>query len=125
MNLFIKANSASLASSFCDYLVAILLKELILVPAFFASIIGTMVGGGINFFINRQWVFRSNNTSIYFQGKRYFVIWSGNLILNAVGLYLLINVAGLYYLTAKVITSVLVATLYNYPLQKKYVFKSN
>ncbi len=125
MNLFIKANSASLASSYCDYLVAILLKEFMLVPAFFASIIGTMVGGFINFFINRKWVFRSNNTSIYFQSKRYFVIWSGNLILNAVGLYLLINVAGLYYLTAKVITSVLVAILYNYPLQKKYVFKSN
>ncbi len=125
MNLFIKANSASLVSSFCDYLVAILLKEVMLVPAFFASITGTMTGGVINFFINRQWVFRSCSTSIYFQSKRYFLIWSGNLLLNAVGLYLLIDVAGLYYTTAKVMTSVLVAVMYNYPLQKKYVFKSN
>ena len=125
MNLFIKANSASLASSFCDYLVAILLKELMLLTPFLASIIGTMAGGVVNFFINRQWVFRSYNTSIYFQSKRYFVIWSGNLILNAVGLYLLIHVGGLYYITAKLITSVLVATMYNYPLQKKYVFKNN
>ena len=125
MNLFIKANSASLASSFCDYLVAILLKELMLLTPFLASIIGTMAGGVVNFFINRQWVFRSYNTSIYFQSKRYFVIWSGNLILNAVGLYLLIHVGGLYYIPAKLITSVLVATMYNYPLQKKYVFKNN
>lgn len=125
MNLFIKANSASLVSSFCDYLVAILLKELLLLPAFFASIIGTMAGGVINFFINRQWVFRSYNASIYFQSKRYFIIWTGNLVLNAVGLYLLIDVAGFYYITAKVITSVLVAMMYNYPLQKKYVFKNN
>ena len=125
MNLFVKANSASLVSSFCDYLVSILLKELIVVPAFFASIIGTMAGGVINFFINRQWVFRSHTTSIYLQGKRYFLFWSGNLMLNAVGLYLLIDVAGLYYITAKVITSVVVAIMYNYPLQKKYVFKNN
>lgn len=125
MSLFIKANSASLVSSFCDYLVAILLKELMLVPAFFASIIGTMSGGVINFFINRHWVFRSYSTSIYFQSKRYFLIWSGNLMLNALGLYLLIDVAGLYYIIAKVVTSVLVAVLYNYPLQKKYVFKNN
>ncbi len=125
MNLFIRANSASLVSSFCDYMVSILLKELILVPAFFASIIGTMAGGIVNFFINRQWVFRSYSTSIYLQSKRYFLIWSGNVLLNAVGLYLLIDVAGLYYLTAKVITSVLVAIMYNYPLQKKYVFKNN
>ena len=118
MNLFIKANSASLSSGFCDYLVAILLKEIMLVSAFFASIIGSMVGGVINFFINRKWVFRSYNTSIYFQSKRYFVIWSGKLLLNAVGLYLLINVAGLYFITAKVVTSLLVAILYNYPLQK-------
>ena len=44
-------------------------------------------------------------------------------MLNALGLYLLIDVAGLYYIIAKVVTSVLVAVLYNYPLQKKYVFK--
>ena len=125
MNLFIRANSASLISSFCDYMVSILLKELILVPAFFASIIGTMAGGVFNFFINRQWVFKSYNASIYFQSKSYFIIWAGNLLLNAVGLYLLIDVAGFYYITAKVITSVLVAMLYNYPLQKKYVFKIN
>ena len=125
MNLFVKANSASLVSSFCDYLVSILLKELILVPAFFASIIGTMAGGVINFFINRQWVFRSHTTSIYLQVKRYFLFWSGNLMLNVVGLYLLIDVAGLYYITAKIITSVVVAIMYNYPLQKKYVFKNN
>ena len=125
MNQFIKANSASLVSSFCDYVVAILLKELMFVPAFFASIIGTLAGGVVNFFINRQWVFRSHNTSLYSQSKRYFLIWSGNLLLNAVGLYLLIDVGGLYYITAKVITSVLVAMMYNYPLQKKYVFKNN
>lgn len=125
MNLFIKANSASLVSSFCDYLVAILFKELMLVPAFFASIIGTIAGGVVNFFINRHWVFRSSATSIYYQSKRYFLIWSGNLLLNALGLYLLIDVGGLYYITAKVITSLLVAIMYNYPLQKKYVFKNN
>lgn len=125
MNVFVKSNSASIISSFCDYLISILLKELLGVPAVIASLIGTIAGGISNFFINRHWVFKVKSSSIYFQTKRYFLIWLGNLLLNVTGVYLLIEYGGLYYIIAKLITSAAVAVFYNYPLQKNFVFKNN
>jgi len=124
MKVFLKANAASVIASLCDYSVAIVLKELFIVQPFIASILGTIAGGIINFFICHYWVFSANESSIYFQSKRYLLAWAGNLLLNALGVYLLLG-AGLNYVLAKLITSVMVVITYNYPLQKKYVFKNN
>lgn len=124
MKVFLKGNTASVIASLCDYGVAIFLKEFFSILPFTASIMGTIVGGIINFFICRYWVFNAKESSIFFQSKRYLLTWSGNLLLSALGVYLLLG-AGLNYVIAKLITSVMVVITYNYPLQKKYVFKNN
>ena len=124
MNVFFKGNAASFIASLCDYSIAIVLKEYFTVQPFAASIIGTVGGGIINFFICRYWVFKANKTSVFLQSKRYLLTWTGNLLLSALGVYLLLG-TGLNYVLAKLITSVLVVITYNYPLQKKYVFKNN
>ena len=125
MKTFIKANVASIIASLCDFLCTVILKEFFSVNAIAASILGTVTGGVINFFIGRYWAFKVDNKSISSQGKRYFVTWVGNLILNALGVYLLINYTGLNYKIAKIVILLTVAVAYNYPLQKKYVFKNN
>jgi putative flippase GtrA len=124
MKTFLKANAASLTASFCDYLVTIIFKQVAHLDAVVASIIGTIVGGIINFLIGRHWVFGSSSAPFLQQGKRYIITWTGNLVLNALGVYLLTKHAGIHYLIAKVITSLSVAFGYNYPMQKKYVFKN-
>lgn len=124
MKTFLKANVASLTASFCDFLVTFILKQFLQLDAVLASIVGTIIGGIINFFIGRQWVFVSVDSPVFNQGKRYLLTWSGNLILNAWGVYMLIEFAKLNYMIAKVTTSIVVAVVYNYPIQKKYVFKN-
>jgi dipeptide/tripeptide permease len=124
MKTFLKANIASLSASFCDYLVTFVLAHFLRFDPVFASIIGTIVGGIVNFLIGRYWVFKSVDAPAFHQGKKYFITWTGNLILNALGVYLLVRFAGVYYMIAKVATSVVVAVAYNYPIQKNYVFKN-
>lgn len=124
MKQFIKANIASLISSFCDFLITIVITEFFHYDPFWASVTGTVTGGVINFIIGRYWVFEVRHLNAYQQGTRYFIIWAGNLLLNALGMYILLKLVGLNYILAKVITSVIVAVGYNYPLQKKYVFKN-
>lgn len=124
MKLFIKANIASLVASLSDFLVTIVIKELFNADPFFASVIGTISGGIVNFIVGRYWVFEVRHLNIFHQSRRYFIIWSGNLLLNALGVYFLIHHADLNYILAKLIVSLAVATGYNYPLQKKYVFKN-
>lgn len=123
MKTFIKANIASVFASFFDYLLTILLVQLIYADKVWAGIAGTVFGGIINFSINRHWVFKAAHTNLNLQGKRYFITWSGNLFLNAAGLYCLINLINVQYMVAKIATSLIVALFYNYPLQKRYVFK--
>ena len=58
------------------------------------------------------------------KGKKNFLICVGNLLTNASGVYFLIKIMGVQYLIAKIITAIIVAIDYNYPLQKGYVFKT-
>ncbi len=88
-----------------------------------AGLIGTICGGVINFLIGRHWVFSSDPGKGHVKVLKYLLVWTGNLGLNATGMYVLTE-AGNSYIIAKVATSLLVAIAYNYPLQKKYVFNT-
>lgn len=123
MKTFIKTNIASVFASFLDYLLTITLVQVFYADKVWAGIAGTVFGGIINFSLNRHWVFKTVRTNLNLQRKRYFITWSGNLIFNAAGLYCLINLINVQYMVAKIITSLIVALFYNYPLQKRYVFK--
>ena len=56
--------------------------------------------------------------------EKKILICVGNLLTNASGVYFLIKIMGVQYLIAKMITAIIVAIGYNYPLQKGYVFKT-
>jgi len=124
MKTFWKVNIAAIIASLADFLFTFLLKYIGHLDAVLASILGTIFGGVINFLIGRVWVFKTSQTNFSEQGKKYFLIWLGNLLLNASGVYLLIKIMGVQYLIAKMITAITVAIGYNYPLQKGYVFKT-
>jgi len=124
MKIFWKVNIAAIIASLADFLFTFLLKYIGHLDAVLASILGTIFGGVINFLIGRVWVFKTSQTNFSEQGKKYFLIWLGNLLLNASGVYLLIKIMEVQYLIAKMITAITVAIGYNYPLQKGYVFKT-
>lgn len=125
MLTFVKANISSLAASLCDYLITIAAVRFFGMDVVLAGVTGTIGGGVINFLIGRHWAFSAKEGVAHRQAMRYFIVWSGNLLLNGLGMYLLARVAGIHYVLAKIITSLLVAICYNYPLQKRYVFKNN
>jgi putative flippase GtrA len=124
MKTFFKVNVASLTASLCDYLLTIIFKEFLLINAVGSSILGTTFGGVINFLIGRHWVFQSTDSASFLQAKRYFFAWTGNLLLNASGVYVLTEIMDIHYIVAKLATSLTVAVAYNYPIQKNYVFKN-
>lgn len=124
MKTFLKANVAATVASACDYVFTFVMVKFAGVDKVLACIGGTVAGGIINFLICRYWAFKVADGAMIQQGKKYFLTWIGNLVLNASGVYLLIHVAGVDYMLAKVLISLTVALAYNYPLQKKYVFKN-
>jgi len=125
MVTFLKANISSSIASFFDYLITILLVNFFRVDVVVASTTGTICGGILNFFIGRNWVFESKQRKVQQQAARYGLIWTGNLVLNTGGMYLMTKIFKVHYVVSKAVVSFLVGFCYNYTLQKKYVFKNN
>ena len=123
MITFLKANVASLAASLIDFLVTILLVQWCITEVVKAATAGTVTGGIVNFLIGRHWVFKAGDEKAERQLWKYALVWTGNLLLNTGGVYVFACQAGLHYAVSKVVTSLLVAFLYNYPLQKNFVFR--
>jgi len=123
MFTFFKANISSLAASFIDYLVYILLVSLNHSHIIMASAGGTVCGGVVNFTVGRNWVFDSKENTLQSQAVRYIIVWSGNLLLNTLGVYLLTKLLNGQYIISKIFVSVMVGFFYNYTLQKRFVFR--
>lgn len=123
MITFTKAQMIALLATGVDFGITWLLVALAGAPPVAGGATGTLCGGVTHFMISRNWVFNAQERKWTGQLNRYVLVWIGNLVLNVSGLWLLTHYTGLNYLIAKIITAVLVAVLYNYQLQKKFVFK--
>jgi hypothetical protein len=130
MITFTKAQLASLLATGVDFLVTFVLLRWAGIPAVAASarvtfygVTGTLCGGFTHFMVSRHWVFDAREKKWVAQVNRYVLVWIGNLVLNAAGLYLLTRYTGIQPMLAKVVTATSVAVFYNYILQKKFVFK--
>ena len=130
MITFTKAQIASLLATGVDFGVTWLLLHWAGVPSAAASTIvtfygvtGTLCGGVTHFLMSRTWVFNAQEKKWAEQLNRYSLVWIGNLVLNASGLYLLSRYTTIDHMIAKVVTGLSIAVFYNYVLQKRYVFK--
>ena len=123
MFTFAKAQVASFVASMVDYLITILCVELFGFWYFFGTGIGTVSGGLVNFSVSRRWVFKSTERERNVQLKLYFVVWLGYLLLCTSGVFLLTPYAGLNYLVSKVFVTLVLAIGYNYPFQRKLIFR--
>jgi putative flippase GtrA len=90
---------------------------------FFGTGIGTLSGGLVNFSVSRRWVFKSSEKEKNVQLMLYFVVWLGYLLLCTSGVFLLTHYTGLNYLVSKVFVTLVLAIGYNYPFQRKLIFR--
>lgn len=125
MKEFLKVNMASLLATFADFSVAWIAVQWMHTDPLAGNISGTILGGIVNFLLGRHWAFDAAALPLRSTGIRYFITWTGNLILNSAGSFAGIRIAGMNYLVTKVLTAILVAVFYNYPMQKHYVFRNN
>ncbi|HYO22539.1 MAG TPA: GtrA family protein [Flavisolibacter sp.] len=123
MYTFAKAQIASFIASVIDYLITILCVELLGFWYVIASSTGTIMGGVTNFSLGRHWVFRGGEQERRIQLFRYFLVWLGYLVLATWGVYLLTHLGGFNYIVSKITVTLFLAIAYNYPLQKRFVFR--
>jgi len=122
MLVFLKAQAASIFGSLVDYLVTILLVEVFHLGYVTGNLFGNISGAIMQFFLCRNWAFNAAEGKMKLQVIKFVVVWIGNLILSAAGIYLLTHGLKINYIISKTIISVILGVSYNYILQKKFVF---
>jgi|ERR1017187_5861621 putative flippase GtrA len=122
MRVFIKVQVASILGSIADYAATILLTEIFHCWYLISNLSGNILGGIAQFNLCRLWAFKDMQGKMPIQASRFILVFAGNLILSAGGVYLFTHFLKLNYIVSKSITSILLGVSYNYYLQKKYVF---
>ncbi len=123
MLTFVKAQAASFAASLIDYTVTIVSVELLNFWYVAASATGTIAGGVTNFSMGRRWVFRRSDAAKHRQAMRYLLVWMGYWLLATAGVYGLTHLGRFNYIVSKITVTLFLAVAYNYPLQKRFVFR--
>ena len=119
---FVKAQLSSLIASAADFATTLVLVEFIAAGYVTASVAGTILGGCVNFYMGRNWVFNATKKSIKLQIVKYILVWTGNLLLVTASVYMLTHFGKLNYMASKIIASILIGTTYNYLMQKQFIF---
>ncbi len=121
---FVKAQTAAAAATVLDFIIYIMLVELLGLWYVASAAISALFGAVCNFLLGRHWCFYATDGHLSKQGMRYIIVSAGSLLLNTAGIFMLTETFAVHYLWSKVIIAVAVAVFYNFPLQRYFVFKT-
>ncbi len=119
---FCKAETSAAVASAIDFIVTLALVELVGLWYGYATFIGALSGGVVNCSVNYRWVFSVQRRGKFSIAMRYLLVWAGSIALNTVFTYVVTEFAGISYIVSKVVVACLVAVLWNYQMQRGYVF---
>jgi putative flippase GtrA len=119
-----RSQIASLTATVADFCTLILLVEFGQIWYVAATVIGAFAGAVVNFILGRHWSFEADHEGVRGQAIRYALVSSASLVLNSLGVYLLTEYAGLHYTISKGISALLVGILVNFPLHRRFVFRT-
>lgn len=121
--VFAKAQVTAQIATLVDFVVSFLLAELAGLWYVTASFLGALTGGITNCMMNYRWVFDTDGQKKKYVALKYGFVWTGSILLNTGGTYLLTELSSQYFMIAKTIVAVAVALLWNYQLQRFFVYK--
>lgn len=120
---FLRHQAASIAASVVDFSSMIAgVRMLGLHPAL-ATAWAAALGGVFNFLLGRGWIFPQAERAALPSAWRYALVSGASLLLNSAGEYLLVSVARVQYVLARVMVAIAVSVLWNFPLQRSFVYR--
>lgn len=122
---FCKAQLSAQIATVVDFTVTALLTELCGMWYLIATFLGALSGGVVNCIVNYHWVFKAQELKKQFVAIKYLFVWCGSILLNTAGTYVLTELSAQHYLISKVVVAVLVGFLWNYQMQRLFVYRDN
>jgi putative flippase GtrA len=118
----LRHQASSAITTAVDFGVMIACKELLGVSPAVATVFGASSGAVTNFSLGRFWTFEATHSHPRGQAVRYALVSAASLAWNAFGEWLFTDKLGLQYVVARAIVAIAVSLLWNYPLQRFFVF---
>jgi putative flippase GtrA len=122
---FCKAQISAQAATIVDFAVSLFMAEVAGIWYLYSTFIGALSGGVFNCVVNYRWVFGSDGQHKRYVALKYLIVWTGSIVLNTAGTYLLTELTGSYFIWSKAVVSVVVAFLWNYQLQRFFVYRNH
>ena len=124
---FTQAQISAGAGSVVDYGLMVLGVEVFGWALFWAVACGGVAGAIVNFSLNRYWTFRDKEIAYRSGFGRQVIKFAtpvvGSILLKYFGTYVLEHYAGIDYKIGKLISDLFVSVLFNYTLQRFWVFR--
>ena len=119
---FSRAQVASVVATGVDFGLLFFMTEALHVWYVISVAAGAAAGAAANFLLNRHWSFEATHRHWHGQALRYLLVSAGSLALNTGGTWGVTEWARIPYGFSVVAVSIAVGFLYNYPLQRHFVF---
>lgn len=120
--MLLRHQAGSIVATVVDFTVMIALVSLAGAAPALGTAVGAASGGVVNFMLGRRWIFRATEYHPAPQAGRYAVVSLGSLALNTCGVHVLATVMHYPYVAARLAVSFAVSILWNFPLQRGFVF---
>lgn len=126
---FSKAQVSAFTGGMVDYGTMIFVTEVLHVHYTISIIISGIVGAYVNFSINKNWSFAKRDAAYAHSQKmqlmRFVIVVLNSIFLKTSGTFLLTNYLGLDYKISRILVDLIVSVVFNYNLQKWWVFKKS
>src|SRR5699024_1988949 len=121
---FFKAQASAFIGGLSDYAIMLFCTEVLGIHYTLSIVISGTLGAVVNFSINKYWTFKSPSP-IGGQLVRFVVVVLGSIALKSSGTYLVTEFMEIDYKISRIIVELVVSLLFNYPLQRYWVFKNS
>lgn len=121
--IFCKAQLTAQIATLADFVLSYLLAEVAGLYYVAATFLGAVTGGVVNCYMNYRWVFDTADQRRRSMASKYLMVWCGSIILNTVGTFALTELSRLHFIYAKAMVAAVVGLLWNYQLQRRFVYK--
>lgn len=136
--MFLRSMITSQISSWVDFFTSFAFYAWVGFSSAWATAVGAFTGGVANCLINYKFTFRMRESSYLSIGVKFFLVWVGSLLLNTFGTEWLTDVLdnseyldrlhfvrNLRFTIARLAVAGVVSVLWNFLLQRYFVFRAN
>lgn len=133
--MFLRSVMSSQVSTVVDYIVSFVFFAAVNLSTELSACLGAVAGGVVNCITNYKFTFKMKDCSYFAIGVKFFLIWTGSLLLNTFGTGAIddmLSMSTLFerwdvsrdmiFALSRITTSLLVSIFWNFLLQRYFVF---